>query len=190
MRPPAIDGWGLLIGAGMLAYPAAVWAGSTRFPPAVFVLLGLVLIALRVLRSGMTARPRTDTRAEAIVFPACGLVLLLTLLVAPSLAERAYPVMVSLAFATIFATSLIHPPTLIERIARLREPNLQPAGIVYTRRVTWVWFGFLLINAAISAWTAAFGSLEQWLLWNGLLSYLAMGTLFTAEFMVRRMVRR
>lgn len=177
----------MLIGAGMLAYPAAVWAGSTRLPPGVFVLPGLVLIALRVLLSGVRG---TLSRAEMIAFPAASLALLLALLVAPPLAERAYPVVVCLAFATIFAVSLISPPTVIERIARLREPDLPQAGIAYTRRVTWVWFAFLLVNAAISAWTAAFGSLEQWLLWNGLLSYLAMGTLFTAEFMIRRMVRR
>jgi len=56
--------------------------------------------------------------------------------------------------------------------------------------VTAVWVGFLLVNAAISLWTVLWGSLEQWALWNGLLSYLAMGTLFTAEYLVRRVVRR
>jgi uncharacterized membrane protein len=95
-----------------------------------------------------------------------------------------------LALATIFGASLRFPPTVIERIARLTEPDLPPEGVVYTRKVTAVWVGFLLVNAAISLWTVLWGSLEQWALWNGLLSYLAMGILFTAEYLVRRVVRR
>jgi uncharacterized membrane protein len=88
----------------------------------------------------------------------------------------------------VFAVSLRYPPTIVERIARLREPDLPPAGVAYTRQVTRVWVGFLLANAAVSFWTARWGSLDQWALWNGLLSYLAMGALFGGEYLVRRMV--
>ena len=68
---------------------------------------------------------------------------------------------ISLAVATIFAASLRFPPTVIERIARLTEPDLPPEGVIYTRKVTVVWVAFLLVNAAISLWTALCGSLEQ-----------------------------
>jgi len=103
---------------------------------------------------------------------------------------KAYPVAVSLAAAAVFALSLHFPPPVIERIARLTEPDLPPKGVAYTRRVTEVWVGFLLLNASISAATAVWGSLDQWTLWNGLLSYLAMGALFAGEFVVRQRVRR
>ena len=53
-----------------------------------------------------------------------------------------------------------------------------------------VWVAFLLCNALISLATAVWGTRAQWALWNGLLSYLAMGTLFTVEYAVRRVVRR
>ena len=96
---------------------------------------------------------------------------------------------ISLATATIFAASLKYPPTIIERIARLTDPNLPPTGIAYTRQVTIVWVAFLLTNATISLWTALWGTLDQWALWNGLLSYLAMGTLFAGEYLVRRLIR-
>jgi uncharacterized membrane protein len=111
------------------------------------------------------------------------------LTVSPLMAARAYPVAINLAMAAVFAASLRYPPTVVERIARLSEPDLPPEGVVYTRQVTGVWVGFLLVNAAISLWTAIWGSLDQWALWNGLLSYLAMGALFAGEYLVRRVVR-
>ena len=54
----------------------------------------------------------------------------------PVIAARAYPVAISLAMAAIFAASLRHPPTIVERIARLSEPDLPPEGVAYTRQVT------------------------------------------------------
>ncbi|HLN22604.1 MAG TPA: hypothetical protein VK558_01320, partial [Patescibacteria group bacterium] len=106
------------------------------------------------------------------------------------LAVKAYPVAVSLAVAGVFGLSLVYPPTVVERLARLSEPDLPPQGVAYTRKVTLVWVLFLLANAGVSTATALWGSLAQWTLWNGLLSYVAMGTLFAAEFMIRRRVRR
>ena len=122
---------------------------------------------------------------ESIALVSAAIVLAVLLAVSPTIAARAYPVAISLATATVFALSLHHPPTIIERIARLTQPDLPAAAIVYTRRVTVVWVAFLLINAAISLWTALWGTLDQWALWNGLLSYLAMGVLFAGEYLIR-----
>ncbi len=93
-------------------------------------------------------------------------------------------------YAAVFGLSLLFPPTIVERIARITEPNLPPGGVVYTRRVTAIWAVFLLFNAVVSAATALWGTLAQWTLWNGLISYLLMGTLFAGELIVRRAVRR
>jgi uncharacterized membrane protein len=108
----------------------------------------------------------------------------------PPWGARAYPVVMSLAACGAFASTLFQPPSLVERIARLREPDLPPRGVRYTRHVTQVWVGFLAANAAVAAATVAWGSLAQWTLWNGLLSYLLMGALFAGEMVVRRRVRR
>jgi len=104
-------------------------------------------------------------------------------------AVKAYPILVSLSVAIYFLYSLYKPPTIIERIARKIDPELTPDGVVYTRRVTWAWVAFLFFNASISFASALWGSLEQWLLWNGFLSYLLMGVMFVGEYCVRKFVQ-
>jgi uncharacterized membrane protein len=185
MRLPRINPWSALAGVVALAYPLLVWTGLSSIPPAAFVLVGIACIGLRIAGT----RRLTRSPAEMIALLLAAIVLVALLTISPVIAARAYPVAISLAMATVFATSLRHPPTIVERIARLTEPDLPPEGVVYTRQVTAVWVGFLLINAAISLWTAIWGTLGQWALWNGLLSYLAMGTLFGGEYLVRRVVR-
>jgi uncharacterized membrane protein len=98
-----------------------------------------------------------------------------------------YPVIMSGAILAAFAGSLLHPPSVVERIARLRTPDLPPEGVAYTRRVTQVWCGFFVSNGAIAAWTALAASREAWLLYNGLISYLLMGSLFAGEWLYRRL---
>jgi uncharacterized membrane protein len=181
----AFNPWFALAAAVALAYPILVWTGIASIPPAAFVLLGISCIGIRI--AGTKQLTRSPAEFFAFLLAAIALVVLLT--ISPQIAARAYPVAISLATATIFAASLRYPPTIVERIARVTDPNLSPAGIVYTRKVTIVWVGFLLINAAISLWTALWGTLDQWALWNGLLSYLAMGTLFAGEYLIRRLIR-
>jgi len=173
---------------GGLAYPPLVYFGLSRLPPGVIVLFGLALIGLRLLGSWRAERQAVVAGGLALALAGAGLVALL--LLSPVLAVLAYPIVISLATAAIFALSLIRPPSVIERIARLREPDLPPRAVAYTRRVTMVWTAFLVVNALVSAATAAWAPLSIWTLWNGLISYLLMGTLFLGEFAVRRIVRR
>jgi uncharacterized membrane protein len=184
MRPKPIDVLSVLAGAVALAYPFLVWFGVDSLPAGVFVLLGIASIGLRLYR-----RRLSKSWIEIAAFASAGTALAVLAMLSPTIASRAYPVAIALAVASVFAASLIFPPTMVERIARLTEPNLSPQGVAYTASVTRMWVVFLLLNAAISLWTAIWGSLEQWVLWNGLLSYLAMGALFAGEFLVRRMVR-
>jgi len=102
---------------------------------------------------------------------------------------RLYPVMVNLGMLAYFGSSLLHPPSAIERIARISEPDLPPQAIIYTARVTMVWCLFFVINGAIALYTAIWSSLEIWTLYNGLIAYLAMGLLFSVEYLIRRHVR-
>jgi len=102
-----------------------------------------------------------------------------------------YPVGVNLALLIVFAASLRFPPPVIERLARLRHPYLDEHGVRYTRKVTVVWCGFFLCNAAIAAVTAYMarsGDTALWTFYNGFLAYLLMGLLFLGELLVRRRV--
>jgi uncharacterized membrane protein len=160
-----------------------VYAGLQTVPP-VFVAIGLLaLVAARL----MTLR-RGGPLIAGGWLAACALAAIVV--VSPLDGVRLYPVALSLALALVFAASLLHPPTAIERLARLTEPNLPPEGVAYTRKVTIVWLAFFVANAAISAWTALQASLEVWTLYNGFLSYVAIAALFAGELALRRRVRR
>ena len=98
---------------------------------------------------------------------------------------RFYPALVNGVMLVIFSWSLLSPPSLIERLARLQHPDLPPEGVIYTRRVTQVWCVFFIVNGMIALATALCSSFEVWSLYNGLIAYLLMGILLSGEYIVR-----
>jgi uncharacterized membrane protein len=99
---------------------------------------------------------------------------------------KLYPVLVNAALLGAFGYSLIFPPSMIERFARMREPDLPPRAIHYTYRVTQIWCGFFVLNGMIAVITALWASPTTWSVYNGLVAYLLMGLLFAGEYAVRR----
>lgn len=99
---------------------------------------------------------------------------------------KLYPVFMSVGALIIFATTLIKPPSMIERFARLVEPDLPASGVIWTKNVTIVWCGFFILNACIALYTVLFSSTQMWVLYNGFISYLLMGLLFAGEFVLRK----
>ena len=186
MKLPHLNPWLVLAVVGGIVYPPLVYFGMPILSPEVLVLIGLALIGLRFF----SVRQKPDAKTEKRVFFAAALGLIALLFINAHFAVQAYPVIVSLSVAALFGTSLFFPPTVIERIARLTEHDLSPHGVIYTRKVTTVWTVFLIANAGVSAATALWGTLAQWMLWNSLLSYLCMGALFVGEWIVRQRVRR
>jgi uncharacterized membrane protein len=181
--------WLAAVAAGGVAYPFLVYAvlahsGMSFLQPSLLVAIALALIGLRlVAMRGAGGRPWMIGLAGA------ALVLVALLALNPELAVKAYPVVISLTVAGIFGGSLLWPPSIVERIARRREPDLPPQAIAYTRGVTQIWFWFLLANAAIATTLGLWGSLQQWTLWTGLISYLLMGALFLGELAWRHLIR-
>ena len=98
--------------------------------------------------------------------------------------------MVNAALLGVFAYSLISPPSMVERFARLREPELPASAIGYTQRVTQVWCIFFAANGVIALITALWASSATWTLYNGLIAYLIMGLLFAGEYLVRGHFKR
>lgn len=176
----------LALGALGVAYPFVVYFALGRVPSAALVLMALALVGARIalVRGAATARPLLPPLVTAAIATA-GLAV-----VDAGVAAKAYPVAMSLAFAAAFALSLVRPPSLVELFASLAEPAPSPGARTYMRRVSLVWCLFLVANAAISAATALWADTWMWALYNGLLSYLLMGALFLAEWLVRRRVRR
>jgi uncharacterized membrane protein len=106
------------------------------------------------------------------------------------LSLQLYPVLINIVMLCLFGYSLFSPPPIIERLARLREPDLPPHAILYTRRITQVWCGFFAINGSISFATAMWASPAIWSLYNGLIAYLLMGLLFGSEYLIRQRFKR
>jgi uncharacterized membrane protein len=168
-----------------LLYPFLVFYALPRFSAL------WLFAALACLIGVRTALLWHDGKLRQQVWLLLGGLLLLSFLAIFDLvlAVKAYPVMVSFALAAVFAYGLIKPPCMVERMARLTGNDLNQTGIRYARRVSFVWVLFGLTNAMISLATALFGSLEIWTLYNGFISYLAIGTLFAIEFIVRQFVK-
>ena len=166
-----------------LLYPLAIWFGHGQVEPR--WLAGLLLLAaatrLPALKLSFVARWSV---AGALLLVACAIWsnMLLPL--------KLYPVLVNAALLAGFGYSLFVPPSMVERLARLREPDLPPAAVAYTRRVTQVWCLFFVANGALALGTALLASEAVWSLYTGVIAYLLMGLLFGGEYLVRRRFKR
>jgi len=179
----------LASGALLLLYPLVIyfgvrWFGVGAAAAAAVLVFGLRLAARRT--GGMQL-----SRAHLALTTVAGIGLaLMSLLQRRADAMLYYPVLMNAGLLAAFAWSLAHPPTVIERIARLREGELSPAAVAYTRKVTVAWAIFFACNGAIAFATARWTSIETWTFYNGGLAYLLIGVMFGAEWLVRRHVRR
>lgn len=101
-----------------------------------------------------------------------------------------YPVAVNIALLCVFAFSVLTGHPIVETFARLalKGKPLPPEAVRYTRKVTWVWILFFLLNGSIAAFTAVKTDAELWTLWNGCLSYVGIGLVAGGEYLVRRRV--
>ena len=167
-----------------ICYPFVVYAALGHVPAGAFVVLATLLILGRLIAF------RGDRMAR-LLLPPLLITVVATLLLAvltPEFSVKAYPVLMSLCFASAFGFSLLHPPSLAEIFARRTQPEMTDEAVRYTRKVSAVWFGFLLINAGLSLATALHGDLALWTLYNGIISYILMGLLFAGELLVRQRV--
>lgn len=101
-----------------------------------------------------------------------------------------YPVLLNGLLLALFGLSLKFGPPLIERLARLTEPQLPEVAIRYTRLVTAVWAWFFLANGLVVVALNFWAPLSWWTLYTGLIAYGLMGLLFAGEWLVRQRVRR
>ncbi|KQV85771.1 hypothetical protein ASC91_24410 [Pelomonas sp. Root1237] len=162
-------------------YPVLVYLGLAHAEPRVLALLLLALALARYLAS---------RSQQALAIALAGLVLAaLTAWSNQLLPLKIYPVAMNLAMLVLFGASLFKGQTVVERLARLHDPELDAHGVAYTRRVTIVWCGFFIVNGSISLATALWASEQTWALYNGFITYGLMGTLMGGEWLVRRRVR-
>lgn len=174
----------------LLAYPLLVYFGLNYLDIRVLALLLIVLAIARVV--GILSAARSAPMRTQMIFAAFALIVVATtsFLFESIDALRLYPVFVSGLLLILFSVSLFYPPTIIEKLARFSEPDLPPEGVAYTRKVTMVWCGFFVLNGGVALYTALENSFEVWTFYNGFLSYILMGGLFSIEYVVRQWVKR
>ena len=164
-------------------YPFLVYWGLSSSQFQLILPIVLILIGMRWVLG--------NEQEKKVLFVTGGSILAIAFLWGEQLSLKFYPVLMNLGFLFVFAISLIRPPTVIEKIARLStQDELEAGAISYMQKVTCVWSAFFMLNASISAYTAIWGSEEQWVLYNGFIAYLLIGFLFAAEWLVRQKVIR
>ena len=170
----------VLFASAAVAYPVLVYLGRDQIPLFVFVSGACLLLVLRAVfvPGGGIALLRLPLLIAAFAIGILGMI-------DPATAAKAYPAILSGLVVTVFANSLRHPPSLIERFARIKDPQLASVGQNYCRWLTGVWAIWLLANTLIAGGLAVWASIGLWTLWTGFISYLVMGTLFVGEIVLR-----
>jgi uncharacterized membrane protein len=163
-----------------IVYPALVFFLRGTIDPWFFVIVALVAVALRIF----LVEDNTGLWRPAFLVVAAGLAGLA--FIDTTTAARAYPVLLSLAAAGVFAVTLVRPPSLIERLALATGAASSPELQAYCRNVTLLWVAWLTINALVAGGLALSGDDRDWALWTGVISYIVSGALLCGEWLVRR----
>ena len=127
---------------------------------------------------------------------------------------RLYPVIVSLSLLSIFGISVINKPTLVYRMAILKDKHI--VGSInehrierYCNIVNYIWCIHFILNILVSLGTVIFTEIypvevypqyqivlfnkikgDIWTIYNGGISYGIMFSIFTVEFIVRWFVNK
>ena len=185
MRLPLLK---IITACVLLAWPFLVWFGLAHNGLQWLLPTLAVVLLLRLRQAQDNAGPMRRVM-QSVALAGLALCLASALLGTHQLLLY-WPVAVNGIMLALFGSSLFSAMPLVERLARLREPDLSPVGVRYTRRVTRVWCGFFIINGAIALFTVLHADIRLWTLWNGMIAYLLMGTLMAGEWLVRQRVMK
>lgn len=175
--------WNVLTAALTLLYPLAIWLGHGQLQPRWLACVLLLAVASRLPALRISAAARWSAAGALVLV---GLAVWGNVL----LPLKLYPVLVNMAFLAAFGISLTTPMSMVERMARLREPDLPPEGVRYTRRVTQAWCVFFVVNGSLALATSLWASEAVWSLYNGVIAYGLMGMMFGGELLLRRRMRK
>ena len=168
-----------------VAYPFVVWLNIDTINPRWFGVALLCIAIIRVVFMGSMRRV-SDWLLTAIVVLFCAAIILLD----STILLKCYPVMMSASMGLLFLASLNDKQSLIERFASVGGKQLPFEASGYLRRLSLTWGTLLLLNALVAAWTAWYGSLAMWTLYNGLLFYVFIAVFIIAELVYRQYYKK
>lgn len=96
------------------------------------------------------------------------------------------PVGVNLVLLIVFGGTLATATPMIERFARLQDPDLTGAEVRWCRHWTVIWCVFFAANAIVAALLAVHGPMQAWAIYNGGLAYALIGALVAVEWVLRK----
>ena len=177
--------------AGMLVlYPVLIYFGLRYLHSGWLAALLILVCAVRLIAARLSGTLR-DTGSQVFLVCGGGIALAgVSVLQNRPDAMLYYPALVNGTMLLLFGYSLVRPPTVIERIARLRDDHLPEEAIAYARRVTIAWAVFFIANGSIALYTALLTSLETWAFYNGIVAYVLIGAMFGGEFLARSRLMR
>jgi len=184
--PTRIDLPSAALAALSIFYPLIAIAAIRSAGPGVAVVIAVAFLAARLALPVLRGVPLSMSLA---LIPVLAAMVIVASFDRP-LSVRLYPVFMNVAMLATFASTLLKPPSMAERFARVFEPDLPESGVRYTRQVTIVWVVFFAVNGTIALWCVLQPGWTAWVLYNGFIAYIAAGLLFAGEYLVRQRVRR
>lgn len=160
-------------------YPVLVFFGLRHLPPGAIGLLLLVLLAFRF--GVLSPEEKPVLVPMLLIFLAYAAI---TVATGSETLLLGYPALVNFSLAVIFANSLRQPEPLLLRLVRARKMRISPYAPRYLFWLTATWAVFFVINGSIAVWTTT-RPIEIWTLYNGLIAYIAAGTLMAGEYLFR-----
>lgn len=167
----------IIFGIFVIAYPFMIFYALQQNIAVRFVgLILLISVAISFIRN----------RNKYIL--AGGLLLVsLVIFFNQELFLKLYPVLMNTSMCAIFALSLQKTPLITKFAQKMQTKPLNQSELDYTKHATFAWAIFMFVNTVISLITV-FLSNEIWTLYNGFISYILIGTMMFAEYIIRKKV--
>src|SRR5579872_1056925 len=168
----------------VVAYPFLVYRNWQRVNPRLILGSALGLFGFRLGLAGFRVN-RSQWKELALPWLLPAVFLSIAFVVGRRSLILYWPAIISATLLLAFGRTLLYPPPLVERFARIQKSELTEPEITYCRQVTRVWCFFFIINGSIALALARGSSLKAWTLYNGFVSYLLVGTLVFSEYVYR-----
>jgi len=167
-----------------VGYPFLVFTALSLFHArAVALVLGAAL-AIRVA-AGFRRLDREHVRRVLPLVGLVGVVLLMAAVFNEGRLLLFVPSLVNIALLIAFARTLMGGPSMVEMFARSQGHRMSDVKIRYCRIVTALWCAFFALNSGVILLLALYASIAWWTAYTGLVAYILIGLLFTAEVLYR-----
>lgn len=175
----------------MIAYPVVVWLGLSGAAEGWSSARGIALVLLAVTAPAVFVGMRRSRKAAVRGLAAVPFTTVIALLLAAALDRAdcllAVPVAINAVLLVAFGCTLRGGAMpMIERFARLQEPELPEPKQRWCRTWTAIWCLFFVANGGIALGLACCAPMQWWAVYNGLVAYVLIGSLLLLEWLLRR----